>query len=125
MMAEATSSYLNRPLRTYDEARRDIGARHREPAPNILNRPLRNYLGARRDRECADRLHYRIQARNTADAIRSERHDLAVIDSHWPECPAGIKARRRQNIETWLRFLGELRALHTASIRYVRGKAKE
>ena len=92
-----------------------------EATSSYLNRPLRNYLGARRDRECADRLHYRIQARNTADAIRGGRRDLAVIDAHWPDCPEGVRARHRQNIETWLRFLRELRALHTASIRYARG----
>ena len=83
--------------------------------------PCRSEAEASRDRERADRLHYRIQAHNIAEAIRGGRHDLTVIDFHWPECPEGVKAQYRQNIETWLRFLRELRALHTASIRYVHG----
>ena len=85
-----------------------------------LNRPLRTYLAARRDRARADRRHYRIQARNAADAIRSGRSDLAAMNSHWADCPDGVKAIRRENIETWLRFVRELRALHTASIRCAR-----
>ena len=85
-----------------------------------LNRPLRSYLAARCDRARADRRHYRIQARNAADAIRSGRSDLAAMDSHWADCPEGVKAIRRENVETWLRFVRELRALHTASIRCAR-----
>ena len=98
------------PCRTEAQARADMAA----------YRPLRTYLAARGDRERADRHHYRIQARNAADAIRSGRSDLAAMDSHWADCPEGVKAIRRENVETWLRFVRELRALHTASIRRAR-----
>ena len=87
---------------------------------SFLNRPLRTYLAARCDRARADRRHYRIQARNAADAIRSGRSDLAATDSHWADCPEGVKAIRRENVETWLRFVRELRSLHSTSIRCAR-----
>ena len=87
---------------------------------SFLNRPLRTYLAARGDRARSGSHRPRFAPGCGNGGGRSGRSDLAAIDTHWPGVPEGVKAIRRENVETWLRFLRELRALHTASIRTYR-----
>ena len=98
-MTEATSAYLNRPCRSYEEARRD------------------SYTARRALRQRADRQHLRLMVRNTIIDIKSWRAELANIEATWPDYPTAMWGLRWAEQDTRLRYLHELRSQHTVLIR--------